>query len=98
MTHAPSTYKIPLAGDVPAKFHVQLVQNKPNLEATIYRSKAVGEPPLMLAMSVFYALKQAVESVGEYQFASGLNAPATPEEILLAVERLRAYQSGVAAA
>ena len=98
MTHAPSTYKIPLAGDVPAKFHVQLVQNKPNLEATIYRSKAVGEPPLMLAMSVFYALKQAVESVGEHQFASGLNAPATPEEILLAVERLRAYQSGVAAA
>lgn len=91
MTHAPSTYKIPLADDVPAKFNVALLQNQPNSEATIYRSKAVGEPPLMLAMSVFYALKQAVESVAEHRFASHLNAPATPEEVLMAIERLRAY-------
>lgn len=88
-THAPSTYKIPVAGDVPERFKVRLVDKKPNREATIYRSKAVGEPPLMLAMSVFFALKDAVESVGNYQHSSGLNAPATPEAVLMAIESLR---------
>lgn len=88
-THAPSTYKIPVAGDVPERFKVRLVDKKPNREATIYRSKAVGEPPLMLAMSVFFALKDAVESVGDYQQRSGLNAPATPEAVLMAIESLR---------
>lgn len=88
-THAPSTYKIPVAGDVPERFNVRLVDKKPNREATIYRSKAVGEPPLMLAMSVFFALKDAVESVGNYQQSSGLRAPATPEAVLMASEFLR---------
>ncbi len=88
-THAPSTYKIPVAGDVPERFTVRLVDKKPNREATIYRSKAVGEPPLMLAMSVFFALKDAVESVGNYQQPSGLRAPATPEAVLMAIESLR---------
>jgi xanthine dehydrogenase large subunit len=88
-TQAPSTYKIPVAGDVPEHFKVSLVDKKPNREATIYRSKAVGEPPLMLAMSVFFALKDAVESVGNYQYPSGLNAPATPEAVLMAIESLR---------
>lgn len=88
-THAPSTYKIPLAGDVPEQFTVRLVAQQPNREETIYRSKAVGEPPLMLAMSVFYALKDAVESVADHRFSSGLNAPATPEEVLRAVTTLR---------
>lgn len=88
-THAPSTYKIPLAGDVPERFTVRLIDKKPNREATIYRSKAVGEPPLMLAMSVFFALKDAVESVTNYQYASGLNAPATPEVVLLAITALK---------
>lgn len=88
-THAPSTYKIPVAGDVPERFTVRLVDKKPNREATIYRSKAVGEPPLMLAMSVFFALKDAVESVGNYQQRSGLRAPATPEAVLMAIESLR---------
>lgn len=88
-THAPSTYKIPLAGDVPERFTVRLIDKKPNREATIYRSKAVGEPPLMLAMSVFFALKDAVESVTNYQYASGLNAPATPEAVLLAITALK---------
>jgi xanthine dehydrogenase large subunit len=88
-THAPSTYKIPLAGDVPERFTVRLIDQKPNREATIYRSKAVGEPPLMLAMSVFFALKDAVESVTNYQYASGLNAPATPEAVLLAITALK---------
>lgn len=88
-THAPSTYKIPVAGDIPERFNVRLVDKKPNREATIYRSKAVGEPPLMLAMSVFFALKDAVESVGHYQYSSGLNAPATPEAVLIAIESLK---------
>lgn len=88
-THAPSTYKIPVAGDLPERFKVCLVDKKPNREATIYHSKAVGEPPLMLAMSVFFALKDAVESVGNYQYSSGLNAPATPESVLMAIEFLR---------
>ena len=89
MTHAPSTYKIPVAGDVPERFHVRLVDKKPNREDTIYRSKAVGEPPLMLGMSVFYAIKDAVASVADYQLPTGLNAPATPEEVLRAVGRLQ---------
>lgn len=88
-THAPSTYKIPVASDVPEHFNIRLVDKKPNREATIYRSKAVGEPPLMLAMSVFFALKDAVESVGNYQHSSGLCAPATPEVVLMAIESLR---------
>src|SRR5437870_444281 len=59
MTHAPSTYKIPVAGDVPADFRVKLLEHGINVEETIYRSKAVGEPPLMLGISVFHAIKDA---------------------------------------
>lgn len=97
MTHAPSTYKIPSIGDLPRKFNVRLVDKKPNREATIYRSKAVGEPPLMLAMSVFFALKHAIESIADYQISSQLNAPATPESILTAIQTLRSFQSTTAA-
>ena len=88
MTHAPSTYKIPVAGDVPEKFIVNLVHNHKNKEATIYRSKAVGEPPLMLGMSVFFAIKDAISSVAEHNNSVLLNAPATPEEVLMAVQRV----------
>jgi len=88
-THAPSTYKIPACGDVPHDFRVALRQTR-NREPTIHRSKAVGEPPLMLAISVFHALKDAVAAVGEHRIAPRLDAPATPERILLAVEELRA--------
>src|SRR6185295_19124860 len=59
-TYAPSTYKIPAAGDWPADVHVQLLEDSPNREDTIFRSKAVGEPPLMLAISVFHAIREAV--------------------------------------
>ena len=88
-THSPSTYKIPTARDIPAKFNVRLWQRE-NREESIFRSKAVGEPPLMLAMSVFHALRDAVASVAQYRHPVGLNAPATPQEILFAVEALRA--------
>ena len=83
LTHAPSTYKIPVASDVPDDFRVALFDNE-NLEPTIYRSKAVGEPPLMLATSVFAAIADAIHSVHPGKPAL-LDAPATPESILKAV-------------
>ncbi|HET6439189.1 MAG TPA: xanthine dehydrogenase molybdopterin binding subunit, partial [Anaeromyxobacter sp.] len=88
-THAPSTYKIPTSFDVPADLRVTL-HRAPNREATIHRSKAVGEPPLMLAISVFHALRDAVAAVGNHRLSPRLDAPATPERVLLAVEDLRA--------
>jgi xanthine dehydrogenase large subunit len=88
-THAPSTYKIPLASDVPREFNVQLAQWSVNKERTIRRSKAVGEPPFMLAVSVFEAISMAVASVADYQQCPKLDAPATPERVLMACERLR---------
>jgi xanthine dehydrogenase large subunit len=89
-THAPSTYKIPLASDRPKVFNVRLAEWSENAEATIGRSKAVGEPPLMLAISVLEALSMAVASVADYRVCPRLDAPATPERILMAVERLKA--------
>ena len=89
-THAPSTYKIPVASDRPRIFNVALLQNAPNREPTIHRSKAVGEPPLMLAISVLHALSDAVASVGGHRICPRLDAPATPERVLAAVERVRA--------
>jgi xanthine dehydrogenase large subunit len=89
-THAPSTYKIPLASDRPRVFNVELADWSENRENTIKRSKAVGEPPFMLGISVFEALSMAVASVADYSACPRLDAPATPERVLLAVERLRA--------
>ena len=88
-THAPSTYKIPAAGDRPDAFHMQLWERGENTVQTIHRSKAVGEPPLMLAISVFSALTDAVASVGGHQVMPDLDAPATPERILAAVMDVR---------
>jgi xanthine dehydrogenase large subunit len=88
-THAPSTYKIPLASDRPKIFNVRLAEWSENAEKTIGRSKAVGEPPLMLPISVLEALSMAVASVADYRECPRLDAPATPERILMAVERLR---------
>ncbi len=87
-THAPSTYKIPTASDVPEDFRVALWASKGNREATIYRSKAVGEPPLMLATSVFSAITHAVASLKPGAIPP-LDAPATPEAILRAVDAMR---------
>jgi len=89
MTHAPSTYKIPVASDVPADFRVTLWERGENAEDSIHRSKAVGEPPLMLAISVFLAIRDAVASVSGYRGSPRLDAPATPEEVLRAVEAAR---------
>ena len=88
-THAPSTYKIPLASDRPRRFNVNLAEWSENRERTIKRSKAVGEPPFMLGISVFEALSMAVASVADYRECPRLDAPATPERVLMAIERLK---------
>ena len=88
-THAPSTYKIPLASDRPKIFNVHLAEWSQNAEPTIGRSKAVGEPPFMLAISVLEALSMAVASTAGYRVCPRLDSPATPERVLMAVERLR---------
>jgi xanthine dehydrogenase large subunit len=90
LTHAPSTYKIPTARDVPRDLRVELLANAPNEEATVFRSKAVGEPPFMLANSVWLALRDAVCACGPGGRAAPLDTPATPERILRAVEAMRA--------
>jgi xanthine dehydrogenase large subunit len=82
-THAPSTYKIPTARDVPPDFRVKL-HTAPNTEETIHRSKAIGEPPLMLAISAFLAIKDAIASIGDPTKPVHLDAPATPERVLRA--------------
>jgi xanthine dehydrogenase large subunit len=86
LTHAPSTYKIPCASDVPADFRVALFDGA-NREETIYRSKAVGEPPLMLAISVFAAIADAIHSLNP-GVPVPLDAPATAESILHAVRQV----------
>jgi xanthine dehydrogenase large subunit len=88
MTHAPSTYKIPAISDCPSDFRVALFDNG-NAADTIHRSKAVGEPPLLLPFSVFFAIRDAVASVAGYRVNPPLAAPATGEAILNAVEALR---------
>ena len=91
MTHAPSTYKIPSVNDCPPDFRVALYKNA-NVEDTVMRSKAVGEPPLLLAFSVFFAIRDAIASVADYRVNPPLNAPATGEAIMRAVEAVRARQ------
>jgi xanthine dehydrogenase large subunit len=88
LTHAPSTYKIPTASDVPADFRVRLWQSPGNPSPTIFRSKAVGEPPLMLAISVFCAINDAIASLRPGAVPP-LDAPATPESIMRAVTALK---------
>ncbi|MDZ7857582.1 xanthine dehydrogenase molybdopterin binding subunit [Sphaerotilus sp.] len=92
MTHAPSTYKIPTANDVPVTpgaFNVRLFDHR-NPADSIHRSKAVGEPPLLLPFSVFLAIRDAVSAVGEHQIDPPLRAPATSEAILDAIEAVQA--------
>ena len=85
LTHAPSTYKIPTANDVPEALHTRLFHNQ-NAEDTIHRSKAVGEPPLLLGFSVFLALRDAVAACGPAGCQPPLRAPATPEALLAAID------------
>lgn len=89
LTHAPSTYKIPTANDCPPEFNVQLFEGE-NAEDSIHRSKAVGEPPLLLPFSVFFAIRDAVAAAGGHRVAPPLQAPATSEAILRAITAVQA--------
>ncbi len=89
LSNNPATYKIPTIGDTPADFRVQLLQNSANQEASIYHSKAVGEPPLMLAISVWSALRDAISSLSDYRYSPRLDTPATPERVFWAIEALQ---------
>ncbi|MDN3545679.1 MAG: xanthine dehydrogenase molybdopterin binding subunit [Roseateles asaccharophilus] len=84
LTHAPSTYKIPTANDMPLDFRVALF-DAPNREDSIHRSKAVGEPPLLLPFSVLLAIKDAVAATGPVRWDPPLRAPATAEAVLRAL-------------
>ncbi len=88
LSNSPANYKIPNAWDIPAVFHVDLYEEANSAE-TIYRSKAVGEPPLMLALSVWCALRDACASVADYRVSPPLNAPATSEEVYRCLQRVR---------
>jgi xanthine dehydrogenase large subunit len=88
MTHAPSTYKIPAVSDCPRDFRVKLFKNR-NIADGIHHSKAVGEPPLLLPFSVFFAIRDAIASVADYRINPPLNAPATGEAILNAIDAVR---------
>ena len=88
-TISPSTYKIPAVADMPKKFNVEIYKEGINKEKVVNKSKTTGEPPLMLAMSVFYAIKDAIASAGKYKVAPILDAPATPEKILMSIKNLK---------
>ncbi|MBX2857792.1 MAG: xanthine dehydrogenase molybdopterin binding subunit [Cellvibrionaceae bacterium] len=92
ISNSPANYKIPTASDVPEHFKVDLYP-QPNNEETIYYSKAVGEPPLMLAISVWCALRDACASIGNYQFCPELAVPATPEKVFNAICQVQQFQA-----
>ena len=88
-TFSPSTYKIPAVSDMPKKFNVEIYKEGKNKEEVVNKSKTTGEPPLMLAMSVFFAIKDAIASTSNYRKIPNLDAPATPEKILLSINKLK---------
>ena len=88
-TFSPSTYKIPAVSDIPKKFKVEIYREGKNKEEVVNKAKTTGEPPLMLAMSVFFAIKDAIASTSNYKKTPHLDAPATPEKILLSISRLK---------
>jgi len=89
MTSGPASYKIPAVADMPLDLRVKLVENRKNPEDTVFHSKAVGEPPFMLGISVWCAIKDAVASLADYRAQPQIDAPATPERVLWGVEQMR---------
>ena len=88
-TFSPSTYKIPAVNDTPNKFNVEIFKRGSNVENVVNKQKTTGEPPLMLAMSVFFAIKDAIASISNYKKTPELDAPATPEKILMSINKLK---------
>lgn len=91
ISNSPANYKIPTSADVPDTFNVELYQ-QPNNEDTVYLSKAVGEPPLMLPISVWCALRDAASSLADYAYSPPLAAPATPEQVYKAMQAALLYK------
>ncbi|UFQ99290.1 xanthine dehydrogenase molybdopterin binding subunit [Pseudomonas wenzhouensis] len=89
MTNGPASYKIPAITDMPIDLRVKLVENRKNPEDTVFHSKAVGEPPFMLGIAAWCALKDAVASLADYKVQPQIDAPATPERVLWGVEQMR---------
>ena len=98
MTNGPAGYKIPAVADMPADLRVKLVENRKNPEDTVFHSKAVGEPPFMLGIAAWCAIKDAVASLADYRYQPNIDAPATPERVLWGCEQMRALQAAVPAA
>lgn len=92
-TVGPSTYKIPGSRDVPRVFNTHILEDAPARAATIFRSKGVGEPPLLLAIAVWSAIRDAIGSLAGHRLAVDLHAPATPECILMAVADVKTRMS-----
>lgn len=89
VSDGPATYKIPTFGDLPSVFNVELLEGHPNSMASLYRSKAVGEPPFMLGICVWSALRDALASLDDYRSSPRLDTPATPERVMLAAHAIR---------
>ena len=92
MTNGPASYKIPAIADMPLDLRVKLVENRKNPEDTVFHSKAVGEPPFMLGIAVWCAIKDAVASLADYRVQPLIDAPATPERVLWGVEQMKKLQ------
>ena len=89
VTSGPASYKIPTTADMPLDFRVKLVENRNNPQDTVFHSKAVGEPPFMLGIAAWCAIKDAVASLADYRAQPNIDAPATPERVLWGCEQLR---------
>ena len=89
MTNGPASYKIPAVADMPLDLRVTLVENRKNPEDTVFHSKAVGEPPFMLGIAAWCAIKDAVASLADYRAQPAIDAPATPERVLWGCEQMR---------
>lgn len=98
MTNGPASYKIPAIADMPLDLRVNLVENRKNPEDTVYHSKAVGEPPFMLGIAVWCAIKDAVASLADYRVQPKIDAPATPERVLWGVEQMKKLQQNAKSA
>ncbi|ROM71117.1 xanthine dehydrogenase molybdopterin binding subunit [Pseudomonas brassicacearum] len=93
MTNGPASYKIPAVADMPLDLRVKLVENRKNPEDTVFHSKAVGEPPFMLGIAAWCAIKDAVASLGDYRHQPKIDAPATPERVLWGCEQMRGLKA-----
>ncbi len=91
MTSGPASYKIPAVADMPLDLRIKLVENRKNPEDTVFHSKAVGEPPFMLGIAAWCAIKDAVASLGDYRHQPNIDAPATPEKVLWGCEQMRQH-------